>query len=168
MYSYGNQVPGYRRTVAASSPPPAVAAPPPSPPMGNTLREEPYADSPPPPELAPEAGQYAVPPEVYVEESPRFIYSPSLQMYVAVGVPYDLVYNGYDYFYLYGGSWYRGPYYNGPWSFAGRRYLPPGLRRYRADEIRYFRDQEYRRYEHDRNRYDGRFYRPDYRGERRR
>lgn len=139
MYSYGNQVPGYRTYVAA----------PPS-----------------PPEVYPEAGQYAPPPEVYVDESPQFVYSPALNLYVAVGVPYDLVYTGRGYFYFYGGRWYGGRYYSGPWEPAARRYFPPALRRYRIDQIRYYRDAEFRQYNQDREHYNGRIHRPEYRGDR--
>jgi len=140
MYSYGNQVPGYRpRVVAVQTPPP-----------------------PPPPEMAPE--QAPAPSEIYIDEAPQFIYSPELNMYVAVGVPYDLVYTGNEYFYFYGGRWYHGPYYNGPWVFAPRSIYPPVFLRFRIGDIRHFRDAEFRRYEHDRGHYGGRFHRPAYRG----
>jgi len=177
MYSYGNQVPGYRprkvsvppQRVAAVPPPPspAVIVPPPTavPPVVMAQTDVP---PPAPPEVLPDPAQYTPPPEVSVEETPQFIYSPALNMYVAVGVPYDLVYTGSEYFYYYGGRWYRGPYYNGPWVFAARRYFPPVLLRHRIDYIRHYRDLEFRRFEHDRTHYDGRFHRPEFRGERRR
>lgn len=144
MYSYGNQVPGYRRVVTA--PPPVAASP---------------------PEVSPEPEDYSPPPEVYSDEAPQFIYSPALSMYVAVGVPYDLVYTGDTYFYFYGGRWYRGPYYNGPWEFVSGRSYPPVFQRYQIDNIRRYRDAEFGRYERDRAHYDGRFYRPEFRGGRR-
>jgi len=109
----------------------------------------------------------APPQELYLDEAPQFIYSPELNLYVAVGVPYDLVYTGSDYFYFYGGRWFRGAYYNGPWVLTGRRYLPPALVMYRIDQIRYYRDGEFRRYNHDRAHYSGRFHHPAFRGERR-
>jgi len=177
MYSYGNQVPGYRRRVVATSYKPAITAPPPStmapssasaPPDVINDADIPPIDTPPPPIGSQELGQYPAPQEVYVEESPQFIYSPALNMYVAVGVPYDLVYTGSEYFYFYGGRWYRGPYYNGPWVFAPRRSYPPVFLRYRIDSIRRFRDAEFRRYNRDRAHYNGRFHRPEFRGERRR
>lgn len=155
MYSYGNQVPGYRFRAAAAAPPP----PPPPPPAAVAP-----AEVPPPPEVYPEAEQYPPPEEVYVDEAPQFIYSPALNMYVAVGVPYDLVYSGADYFYFYGGRWYRGPYYNGPWVLATRRYFPPVLLKFGINNVRHYRDLEYRRYTHDRARYDGRIHRPEFRG----
>lgn len=156
MYSYGNQVPGRPRVVVASAAPVAAVPPPPPPVMAQ-------ADvPPPPPEMAPDQGQ--APPDLYLNEAPQFIYSPDLGMYVAVGVPYDLVYTGNEYFYFYGGRWFHGPYYNGPWAFAPRRLYPPVFLRFRIGDVRHFRDQEFRRYEHDRGHYGGRFHRPAFRG----
>ena len=154
MYTYGNQVPGYR----PHAPRPVVVAPPPPPPP--VMAQE---VPPPPPEMAPEPAPGPPPPEIYIEEAPQFIYSPALNMYVAVGVPYDLIYTGNEYFYFYGGRWFHGPYYNGPWVFAPRRIYPPIFLRYRIGEIRHFRDAEFRRYEHNRAHYDGRFHRPEFR-----
>jgi len=135
MYSYGNQVPGYRANAGAAPPQPADAGP---------------------------------PPELSLDEAPQFVYSPELNLYVAGGIPYDLVYSGNAYFYFYGGRWYRGPYYNGPWVLATAGHIPHALVRYRIDQIRYYRNEEYRRYVHDREHYDRRrMYRPEYRGERR-
>ena len=180
MYSYGNQVPGQRtrvtappRPVAVTPPPPVMMAPPPPPvamvpaaPMMAQAGPPPLDAPPPPPEMLPE--RYPAPVEVYVDDSPQFIFSPALGLYVAVGVPYDLVYNGVDYFYFYGGRWYRGAYYNGPWSIATRRYFPRALLKFGIGSIRYYRDVEFRRYDHDRAHYDGRIHRPEFRGERRR
>ena len=154
MYSYGNQLPPQRR-VAAAAPPVVVAPPPPA-----------RILPPPQPAFAPEPQDYPPPPEVYFERSPEFIYSPSLNMYVAVGVPYDLYYTGSEYFYFHQGRWYRGPYYDGPWSFAPRRSYPPMFLRYGIGNFRRFRDVEYRRYERDRAHYDGHFHRPEPRGHR--
>jgi outer membrane lipoprotein SlyB len=169
MYSYGNQVPGYRRRVAAPRPQaPVIAPPPPPPPTDMAQADLPPLDAPPPPpEVLPAPEQYSPPPEIYVEESPQFIFSPSLNMYVAVGVPYDLMYTGSEYFYFFGGRWYRGPFYNGPWVPATRRYFPPALLRFRIENIRRYRDLEFRRYDRDRRHYNGRLHRPEFRGERR-
>jgi hypothetical protein len=172
MYSYGNQVPGARRAaapprqVAPPPPPPVAYTPPPPPPVVYTApapvvyAPPPVAYAPPPPPML-EPQDYPPPPEVYFEQAPQFIYSPSLNMYVAVGVPYDIFYTGNEYFYFHGGRWYRGPYYDGPWSFAPRRAYPPVLLRYKIDHIRHYRDVEYRRYQHDRVHYAGRFHRPE-------
>lgn len=156
MYTYGNKVPGYRTRAVAAPPRPVVAAPPPPPPTPVVVQAE---VPPPPPEAVPDTA-----PEIYLDAAPQFIYSPDLNMYVAVGVPYDLVFTGNEYFYFYGGRWYHGPYYNGPWVFAPRRIYPPVFVRYRVGDIRHFRDREFRRYEHDRGHYEGHFHRPAFRG----
>jgi hypothetical protein len=152
MYSYGNQIPG-RRVVAAA---PAKPATPPPPPVV-------IAPPPPAPVVVAEPEIYPPPPEVYVQQAPQFIYSPALNMYVAVDVPYDLVYNGSEYFYFYGGRWYRSPYYDGPWAYVPRRAYPPAFVSYRIANIRRFRENEYRHYLRDRARYEGRIHRPAYR-----
>jgi YMGG-like Gly-zipper len=166
MYSYGNQIPGYRSAVPSR--PAAIPPPPPAPVMPPADVTAPPDMPPVPPDLALDAGPYAPPPEVYVDEAPQFIYSPELNMYVAVGVPYDLVYSGSDYFYFYGGRWFRGPYYDGPWVPVARSYYPPALLRFRIGRIRHYRDLEFRHYQHDRAHFNGRFHRPEYRGGRRR
>ena len=179
MYTYGNQVPGYRRRVVSAPPPmppppPIGAAPPPMPPPPPVGAAPPPPDviaqddvQPPPPEMSSNPGQYAPPPEIYAEESPQFLYTPELNMYAAVGVPYDLLYTGNEYFYFYGRRWYHGPYYNGPWVFAPRSLYPPILLSYRIGQIRHFRNIEFNRYRHDRAHYKGRIHRPAHRGERR-
>jgi len=171
MYTYGNQVPGYRPVVVA--PRPVAAVPPPPPPVAQAA-PVPSGDVPPdavappdntpppaPPEVAPP--QYAQPAPIYVQQAPQFVYSPQLGMYVAVGVPYDLVYNGSEYFYYYGGYWYHGPYYNGPWVFATRAYFPPPLLRFNIGYIRYYRDYEFRQWRMHGRAYRGRFHTPEFR-----
>ncbi|WP_224959503.1 YMGG-like glycine zipper-containing protein [Geomonas subterranea] len=162
MYTYNNQVPGTRQTVAArpAPPPPArVVTPPVATPPPPVAPPPVMAPPPPPgPELI-----LPPPPEEYEAEPPEFVYSPRLDAYVAVGVPFDLVYSGNEYFYFYGGNWYRSAYYNGPWSYVPRRSYPQLFVRYEVVNIRHYRDVEYRRYVRDRGHYDGRVYRPQYR-----
>jgi hypothetical protein len=86
---------------------------------------------PPPPPLQP---------RVVLNAAPRFIFSPFLGMYVSVGIPYDIVYIGNDYYLYQDGFWYRGPYYNGPWLRVESRRLPLELRRHRYEQIRHYRD----------------------------
>jgi hypothetical protein len=165
MYSYGNQIPG--RKVASAAPRPVVPPPPPvavAPPAPVVMAPPPVAVAPPPPPvMAAEPEAYPPPPEVYFNEAPQFVYSSQMNMYVAVDVPYDLLYNGSEYFYFYGGRWYRSPYYDGPWAYVPRRAYPPVFVSYRIANIRRFRDHEYRRYLRDRAHYDGRVHRPAYR-----
>jgi hypothetical protein len=129
---------------------------------GNQIPSYRQASSAPPAAAVPPA------PEIYLEAAPQFIYAPELGMYVAVGVPYDLLYTGSGYYYFYGGRWYSGPYYSGPWTFLPRRAYPPAFVQYRIGGIRHFRNVEYRRYQREGARYGGRFHRPEFRGARRR
>jgi len=101
-----------------------------------------------------------LPPTVVVQTPPEFIYSPSLGFYVSVGAPYDIVYLGNEYYLYRNGYYYRSHSYNGPWAGVEGRRLPPGLRRHRYAEIRRYRDVEYRRFNHDRSHYNGRWHRP--------
>ncbi|MCM0083906.1 glycine zipper family protein [Geomonas sp. Red32] len=184
MYSYGNQIPGVRRTkprkvaqapvappppVAAPAPPPVISAPPaveiPDPPPAVApapVSPPQVVTDPPPPVVVDDEVYYQPAPEIYFNEAPQFVYYPSMNMYVAVGTPYDLVYTGNEYYYFYGGRWYRSPYYNGPWVYAPRRSYP-AFYRYRIDNIRHYREVEYRRYMRNRAEYRGRWHRPEYR-----
>lgn len=99
-------------------------------------------------------------PEVVIDEPPRFIFSPNLGFYVSIGIPYDVVYVDNSYFLYRGGYWYRSPSYRGPWNVMTYRRLPHALRDHRYEQIRYYRDYEYRTYMHDRDRYRGRWYQP--------
>lgn len=91
-------------------------------------------------------------PVVTLDVAPRFIMSSELGFHVSVGVPYDIVYIGQDYYLNRDGRWYRSGYYNGPWESVRHKQLPPGLRKRKLEEIRHQRDNEYRRYERDHDR----------------
>ncbi len=112
--------------------------------------------APPPPVVAP-----APPPPVVIQEPPEFILPPALGFYVSIGTPYDMFYIGSTYYLYRGGIWYRAPHYGGPWVATTYRSLPPGLRRHKYERIVRIRDEEYRRYRHDREHYRGRYFRPD-------
>jgi hypothetical protein len=71
---------------------------------------------------------------------------PEPQMYVAVGVPYDIFFVSGHYYYFNGGHWFWGPGYGGPWTFVAIERLPPGLRRYKVAQLREFREREYKVY----------------------
>lgn len=84
-------------------------------------------------------------PRYVFERPPTFIRLATPGFSVSVGAPYDVVLSG-NYYYLYDrGYWYRSPRYNGPWRSIRVRELPPRIRRYRIEQIRRFRDDEYRR-----------------------
>ncbi|MDA8430914.1 MAG: hypothetical protein M0T70_16790 [Geobacteraceae bacterium] len=102
------------------------------------------------------------PPAVLFDVAPNFIAPPGLGFYVGVGTPYDIIYDS-DYYYLYyGNNWHRARHHNGPWIQVPYRELPPAIRRHRIDEIRTYRDREYRVYRNDRDHYRGRHFRPDH------
>jgi len=109
----------------------------------------------PPVVVAPAPG----PPQVVLSVAPRFIFSPTLGFYVSVGVPYDIVFMDSNYYLYASGAWYSAQYYNGPWARA--RHVPAEIRRYRHEDIRHYRDTEYRAYERDREHYNGRWYQPE-------
>ena len=100
------------------------------------------------------------PQPVVIEEPPEFIVPSTLGFYVAVGVPYDMVYISNNYYLYRNNRWYCAPRYSGPWVATSYRRLPPGLRRYKYDRIRAFRDEEYRHYREDEGHYRGRHFRP--------
>lgn len=93
-------------------------------------------------------------------DAPGFIYSPSLGFHVSVGLPYDVVYIDNCYYQHRGGRWYMSPSYGGAWSYVSYRSLPRQLHRHRYEEIRHYRDTEYRSYQRDRDHYRGTWYRP--------
>jgi hypothetical protein len=130
---------GVNLNVNIGAPPAVVVAPPPAPV--------------PPPPLPPQ-------PQVMIESRPDFIFSPSLGFYVSVGIPYDIVYLNQNYYLYSSGAWYVAPSCQGPWVATQRR-LPPGLRRFRYDQIRHYRDREYALYQRDRDHYRGRWHRPE-------
>ncbi len=96
-----------------------------------------------------------------LEAPPRFIFSQALNCYVSVEIPYDVVYIGQNYYLYDRGFWYAAPSYRGPWAVVEGRRLPPLLRRYRYEQIRHFRDTEYRAYLRDRDHYRGRWHQPE-------
>ena len=170
MTSYGNQVPVAPQAAVvkrhhrrSTPPPPPVEFTPSLPPDFNAnMPSDDVVIA--PPDTMPQAGQYRSPEEVFVNTAPQFIYSSTIGLYVAVGIPYDLVYNGVDYFYFSGGRWHTGPFYDGPWTLATRKYFPKALLRFGIASIRHYRDVEFRLYEKDRSHYSGKVIRPDFRG----
>jgi hypothetical protein len=102
----------------------------------------------------------ASPPSIHFDVAPLFIAPPGLGFYVGVDTPYDIIFSS-DYYYLYyGNSWHRSGSHNGPWVEVPYRELPPGIRKHRIEQIRSYRDREYRVYRNDRDHYRGRNFRP--------
>lgn len=117
---------------------------------------------PPPPVYAPPPPVYApAPPPIIIQQPPVFLAPPELGFHVAVDIPYDMVYISGRYYLYNGGTWFRGRSYNGPWVVVSNRHLPPGLHKYRYEQIRHYRDEEYNHYREDREHYRGKYFRPD-------
>lgn len=100
-------------------------------------------------------------PDVVIPNPPVFIMPPSLGFHVGVGVPYDIVF-AYDNFYLYyGTTWYRASGYAGPWTIVQYDSLPPIIRAQKIENIRKYRELEYRLYRRNPSRYRGRSFLPE-------
>jgi hypothetical protein len=83
--------------------------------------------------------------------APNFFYAPSLGFYVSMGGPVDIIFTGGNYYRYDRGYWYSSPRYNGHWVRTNQRGLPPELKKHRYEDIRYFRDKDYRRQMEARN-----------------
>ncbi len=77
-------------------------------------------------------------------ETPEFIYSPSLNFYVGVNSPYDLFYYNNSYFIFDQGYWHRSPQLDGPWQIVDYHILPPGFRRHKIEQMRRYRDADFK------------------------
>lgn len=100
------------------------------------------------------------PSDVVLAEPPIFLYPPALGFYVAVGIPYNLFYVDFNYYLYRGNTWFIASSYNGPWVAVRYERLPRRLRRYKYHRLITIRDKEFQRYDHDRDHYQGKFYRP--------
>ena len=103
----------------------------------------------------------STPPAIHFDVAPLFIAPSRLGFYVGVDTPYDIVFSSDNYYLYYGNSWHRSGHHNGPWVEVPYREMPPGIRRYRIEQIRSYRDREYRVYRDDQDHYRGRHFRPD-------
>jgi len=102
-------------------------------------------------------------PHFVIDRRPSFVYLQDQGFSVSVGSPYDIIYYG-DLYYLHrDGSWFHSSHYRGPWDLVRERNLPYKIRRHRWEDLRRYRDVEYRRHDrsywedrdrHDRERYD--------------
>ena len=92
-------------------------------------------------------------PSFIINSPPSFIYLRTQGFSVSVGSPYDIVYYGNRYYIFNNGHWYRSYYYRGPWLLILDTGLPYQIRRYRWDDIRRYRDIEYRRPDSRSNQY---------------
>jgi hypothetical protein len=96
---------------------------------------------------------------------PLFVYIPELGYYVAIGTPYDIAYIGSEYFMFSNGFWYSAEYYGGSLMRLEQRMWPPLLARHKIEDLRRLRDAEFKRYNRDRDHYNGRLHTPAVRNE---
>jgi len=83
-------------------------------------------------------------PSFVIDRRPDFVELRNLGFSVSVGSPYDIVYYGNLYYLNQNGSWYRSSDYRGPWISVRSSQLPSKIRRHRLEDIRRYRDTEYR------------------------
>jgi len=83
-------------------------------------------------------------PSFVIDRKPDFGELRDYGFSVSVGSPYDIVYFGNLYYLNQNGSWYRSSDYRGPWISVRTNQLPSKIRRHRMEDIRRFRDTEYR------------------------
>jgi hypothetical protein len=88
----------------------------------------------------------APPPPVVVEAPPQMVFLPEPGIYVAVGIPFDVYFVSSRYYYVHGGNWFWAKGYGGPWTHAVYKSLPPGLRKYKVEQLHKFREREYKVY----------------------
>ena len=98
------------------------------------------------------------PPPVVVYSPPTMVLLPEPQMYVAVGVPYDIYFMSGNYYYLHGDHWFWGPGYGGPWTYVAFEKLPPGLRKFKVKQLHEFREREYRAYKVQGSSFHGKYF----------
>src|SRR5436190_17411806 len=86
------------------------------------------------------------PPPVIVAAPPTMLFLSDPGVFVAIGVPYDIFFIGERYYYYRGDNWFWAAGYGGPWVYVGNRSLPPGLRKFKVERLREFREREYKVY----------------------
>jgi hypothetical protein len=96
------------------------------------------------------------PPSFVLDTRPDFINVPSLGFYVSRGGAQDIIRYNSRYYVYDNGRWYISSNFRGPWVVVRDGRLPRQIRRHRWEDIRRYRDVEYRRHESRYNR-DNRF-----------
>ncbi len=92
------------------------------------------------------------PPSFVLDTRPNFINVPNLGFYVSVGGPQDVISYNNRFYVNHRGAWYVSSNFRGPWVVITEGRLPRQIRRHGWDEIRRFRDVEYRRHDSRYNR----------------
>lgn len=105
-------------------------------------------------------GAKQAPAKQAAKPAPEFLFPERLGVGVAVGVPQDLFYLPDGYYLWLQGSWYRSSSYDGPWGMVPKAEIPAQLVKYDLATMRELRNQEYRRYWEEREKYRGKRFRP--------
>lgn len=108
----------------------------------------------------PQGAKPSQPVKPEVKPPPEFLFPARLGVGVAVGVPEDLFYLPQGYYLWREGNWYRSSSYDGPWGTVRKGDVPPQLLKYDLATMRELRNQEYRRYWEEREKYRGKRFRP--------
>ena len=87
------------------------------------------------------------PPSFMLDRQTNFINIPNLGFSVSVGGPQDVIRYGDRYYVNHNGRWYSAFNFRGPWVLVREGRLPRQIRRHRWEDIRNYRDVEYRRHE---------------------
>lgn len=87
---------------------------------------------------------------IVISSRPEFIDLPDQGFSVSIGSPYDMISYGNRYYLYQNGGWYNSSDYRGPWVNTEESRLPERIRRHRIEDIRRYRDVEYRRHDNRR------------------
>jgi hypothetical protein len=87
------------------------------------------------------------PPSFVLDTRPNFINVPELGFYVSAGGPQDIIRCDNRYYVNHNGRWYISSNYGGPWIIVREGRLPRQISRHRWEDIRRYRDVEYRRHD---------------------
>jgi len=96
-------------------------------------------------------------PSFVFDRQPNFINVPNLGFSVSIGGSQDVISYNNRYYVNHRGRWYVSSNFRGPWVVIREGRLPRQLIRHRWDDIRRFRDVEYRRHEGRNNRDNNNF-----------
>lgn len=88
-----------------------------------------------------------------INSKPGFVYLRTQGFSISVGSPYDIAYYRNWYYLNHNGRWYRSDSYRGPWYYMAKKGIPSRIRKHRIEDLRRYRDIEYRKPDSRNNRY---------------
>lgn len=84
---------------------------------------------------------------IVISSRPDFIDLPDQGFSISVGSPYDIISYDNRYYLYQNGGWYNSSDYRGPWAHVEENRMPDRIRRHRIEDIRRYRDVEYRKHD---------------------